>query len=134
MCIRDRHTVAVLLEPIQGEGGVVIPPDGYLTAVREICTRHGVLMVADEIQSGLARTGKTFACDHELVVPDIWVMGKALGGGIMPVSAIAANHDVMDVITPGSHGSTFGGNPLACAIGHEVVLMLKTGELSLIHI
>lgn len=122
------HTVAVLLEPIQGEGGVVIPPDGYLTAVREICTRHGVLMVADEIQSGLARTGKTFACDHELVVPDIWVMGKALGGGIMPVSAIAANHDVMDVITPGSHGSTFGGNPLACAIGHEVVLMLKTGE------
>ena len=85
-------------------------------------------MVADEIQSGLARTGKTFACDHELVVPDIWVMGKALGGGIMPGSAIAANHDVMDFITPGSHGSTFGGNPLACAIGHEVVLMLKTGE------
>ncbi len=124
----DENTVAVLLEPIQGEGGVIIPPDGFLREVREVCSRHGILMVADEIQSGLARTGRTFACDHEDVVPDIYVMGKALGGGIYPVSAIAANHDVLDVITPGSHGSTFGGNPLAAAIGREVVSLLSTGE------
>jgi len=124
----DENTVAVLLEPIQGEGGVIIPPDGFLREVRDVCDRRGILMVADEIQSGLARTGRTFACDHEDVVPDIYVMGKALGGGIYPVSAIAANHDVLDVITPGSHGSTFGGNPLAAAIGREVVALLATGE------
>ena len=124
----DENTVAVLLEPIQGEGGVIIPPEGFLREVRDVCDRHGILMVADEIQSGLARTGRTFACDHESVVPDIYVMGKALGGGIYPVSAIAANHDVLDVITPGSHGSTFGGNPLAAAIGREVVALLSTGE------
>lgn len=119
---------AVLLEPIQGEGGVLIPPDGYLREVRRICSEAGALMVADEIQSGLARTGRTFACDHEDVVPDIYVLGKALGGGIYAVSAIAADADVLDVITPGTHGSTFGGNPLAAAIGHEVVQMLATGE------
>jgi ornithine--oxo-acid transaminase len=124
----DDSTVAVLLEPVQGEGGVVIPPEGYLRAVREICDEAGVLMVADEIQSGLARTGRTFACDHEDVVPDIYVMGKALGGGLYPVSAIATNREILDVITPGSHGSTFGGNPLAAAIGHEVVTMLSEGE------
>ena len=124
----DDHTVAVLLEPIQGEGGVVIPPEGFLRQVRDLCSRTNVLMVADEIQSGLARTGKTFACDHEDVVPDIYVLGKALGGGLYPVSAIAADDDVMSVITPGSHGSTFGGNPLAAAIGREVVAMLQTGE------
>ncbi len=124
----DENTVAVLLEPIQGEGGVIIPPDGFLREVRSVCDRHDVLMVADEIQSGLARTGRTFACDHEDVVPDIYIMGKALGGGIYPVSAIAANHAVLDVITPGSHGSTFGGNPLAAAIGREVVSLLSTGE------
>ncbi len=124
----DDSTVAVLLEPIQGEGGVVIPPEGYLREVREICDDAGILMVADEIQSGLARTGRTFACDHEDVVPDIYIMGKALGGGLYPVSAIAADREVMDVITPGSHGSTFGGNPLAAAIGHEVVTMLSEGE------
>ncbi|HEX2856180.1 MAG TPA: ornithine--oxo-acid transaminase [Propionibacteriaceae bacterium] len=122
------RTVAVLLEPIQGEAGVVIPPDGYLRGVRELCTELGVLMIADEIQSGLARTGRTFACDHEQVVPDIYVLGKALGGGIVPLSAIAADDDVMAVLTPGSHGSTFGGNPLAAAIGREVVAMLATGE------
>jgi ornithine--oxo-acid transaminase len=120
--------VAVLLEPIQGEGGVVIPPEGYLREVRALCDEHGVLMMADEIQSGLARTGRTFACDHEDVVPDVYVLGKALGGGIMPVSAIAADEKVLGVITPGTHGSTFGGNPLAAAIGHEVVQMLSTGE------
>ncbi len=124
----DDTTVAVLLEPIQGESGVVIPPHGFLREVRELCDEHRVLMIADEIQSGLARTGRTFACDHEDVVPDVYVMGKALGGGIYPVSAVAADHDVLRVITPGSHGSTFGGNPLAAAIGHEVVLMLETGE------
>ncbi len=121
-------TVAVLLEPIQGEGGVVIPPEGFLREVRAICDEAGILMIADEIQSGLARTGRTFACDHEDVVPDIYVMGKALGGGLYPVSAIAADHAVLDVVTPGSHGSTFGGNPLAAAIGHEVVTMLAEGE------
>ena len=124
----DDNTVAVLFEPIQGEGGVLIPPDGFLQQLRQTCDDANVLMVADEVQSGLARTGKAFACDHENVVPDIYIMGKALGGGIMPVSAIAADRDVMDVITPGSHGSTFGGNPLAAAIGHEVCEMLSTGE------
>ncbi|WP_310962049.1 ornithine--oxo-acid transaminase [Nocardioides terrisoli] len=120
--------VAVLLEPIQGEGGVLIPPAGYLREVRALCDEHGALMVADEIQSGLARTGRTFACDHEDVVPDVYVLGKALGGGLYPVSAVAADADVLGVITPGTHGSTFGGNPLAAAIGHEVVAMLATGE------
>ncbi|UFN44376.1 ornithine--oxo-acid transaminase [Nocardioides okcheonensis] len=123
----DETTVGVLFEPIQGEGGVVMPPEGFLTRLRELCTERNVLMIADEIQSGLARSGKTFACDHEGVVPDIYIMGKALGGGIYPVSAIAADRDVMDVITPGSHGSTFGGNPLAAAIGTEVVAMLEEG-------
>ncbi|MCD6641123.1 MAG: ornithine--oxo-acid transaminase [Nocardioides sp.] len=124
----DDTTVAVLLEPIQGEGGVIIPPEGFLQDVRTLCNSTNTLMVADEIQSGLARTGKTFACDHEDVVPDIYVLGKALGGGLYPVSAIAADVDVLGVITPGTHGSTFGGNPLAAAIGHEVVAMLQTGE------
>lgn len=124
----DEHTVAVLFEPIQGEGGVVIPPGGFLRDLRELCTQENVLMVADEIQSGLGRTGKTFACDHEGVVPDLYILGKALGGGLYPVSAVCADQDVLGVITPGSHGSTFGGNPLAAAIGHEVVLMLLEGE------
>lgn len=124
----DDDTVAVLLEPIQGEGGVVIPPDGYLRRIREACTRAGALLIADEIQSGLARTGETFACDHEGVVPDVYVLGKALGGGLMPVSAVVADRDVLGVITPGSHGSTFGGNPLAAVVGLEVCNMLATGE------
>ena len=124
----DDTTVAVLLEPIQGEGGVLIPPDGFLAEVRRICSEAGVLMVADEVQSGLARTGRTFACDHEDVTPDIYILGKALGGGLYPVSAIAADADVLAVIDPGSHGSTFGGNPLAAAIGSEVCAMLATGE------
>ena len=121
-------TVAVLLEPIQGEAGVLVPPAGYLAAVREICTRRGVLMMADEIQSGLGRTGYTFACDHESVVPDVYIVGKALGGGILPVSAVIANRDVLGVFSPGEHGSTFGGNPLACAVGRAVVGLLATGE------
>jgi ornithine--oxo-acid transaminase len=121
-------TVAVLLEPIQGEGGVILPPDGGLRDVRELTRRRGVLMVADEIQSGLGRTGTTFACDLEGVVPDVYVLGKALGGGIVPVSAIVADRDVLGVFTPGSHGSTFGGNPLGAAVGQAVVGLLATGE------
>jgi len=124
----DADTVAVLVEPIQGEAGVLVPPDGYLTQVREICTENNVLMIADEIQSGLGRTGATFACEHEGVVPDIYVLGKALGGGVVPVSAIAADESVLGVIKPGQHGSTFGGNPLACAVGNAVIDLLNTGE------
>ncbi|WP_436526720.1 ornithine--oxo-acid transaminase [Actinoplanes sp. HUAS TT8] len=122
------NTVAVLVEPIQGEGGVLIPPAGYFTAVREACTANNVLLIADEIQSGLGRTGKTFAIDHENVIPDMYVLGKALGGGIVPVSAVAANRDVLGVLKPGEHGSTFGGNALACAVGSAVVGLLRTGE------
>ena len=124
----DDTTVAVLFEPVQGEGGVILPPEGFLADLRELCTERNILMVADEVQSGLGRAGTTFACDHEGVVPDIYIMGKALGGGLYPVSAIAADTDVLGVITPGSHGSTFGGNPLAAAIGREVIAMLQTGE------
>lgn len=121
-------TVAVLIEPIQGEGGVVLPPQGYLKEVRDICTRRGVLLIADEIQSGLGRAGETFACDREGVVPDVYLLGKALGGGILPVSAVVADREVLGVIHPGEHGSTFGGNPLAAAVGLRVVEMLQTGE------
>ena len=121
-------TVGVLLEPIQGEAGVVVPPPGYLRAVREICTVHNIVFVADEIQSGLGRTGTTFACDHEGVRPDVYLLGKALGGGIVPLSAVVARADVLGVLTAGRHGSTFGGNPLACAVGREVLAMLRTGE------
>ncbi|WP_373312294.1 ornithine--oxo-acid transaminase [Asanoa siamensis] len=124
----DETTVAVLIEPIQGEQGVVVPPAGYLPGVRALCTERDVLFVADEIQSGLGRTGDTFACDDESVVPDVYILGKALGGGIVPVSAVAANADVLGVIKPGQHGSTFGGNPLACAVAIEVVKLLRTGE------
>jgi ornithine--oxo-acid transaminase len=124
----DANTVAVLIEPIQGEAGVVIPPTGYLRAVREICTARGVLFMADEIQSGLGRTGRTFACDHEDVRPDVYILGKALGGGIMPVSAVVSTWDVMGALHPGEHGSTFGGNPLACAVGRAVIGLLNTGE------
>jgi ornithine--oxo-acid transaminase len=124
----DDDTVAVLIEPIQGEAGVLVPPPGYLAEVRQLTAERGVLLVADEIQSGLGRTGRTFACEHEDVVPDMYVLGKALGGGVVPVSAVVASRDVLGVFHPGEHGSTFGGNPLACAVGIEVVAMLRTGE------
>nr|WP_188241728.1 ornithine--oxo-acid transaminase [Microbacterium thalassium] len=124
----DDSTAAVLIEPIQGEAGIILPPDGYLRAVREICTRHNVLFIADEIQSGLGRVGETFACDREGVVPDVYLLGKALGGGILPLSAVVADRDVLGVIRPGEHGSTFGGNPLASAVGLRVVEMLASGE------
>jgi ornithine--oxo-acid transaminase len=125
----DEDTVAFLVEPIQGEAGVVLPPDGYLRGARELCSERGVLLVTDEIQSGLGRTGTTFASEHEGVIPDVYVLGKALGGGIMPLSAVVADRDVLGVFRPGEHGSTFGGNPLACAIGIEVIDMLRTGEI-----
>jgi ornithine--oxo-acid transaminase len=124
----DPRVVGVLIEPIQGEAGVIVPPPGYLAAVRELCTSHGVLMIADEIQSGLGRTGTTFACEHEDVVPDMYLLGKALGGGIVPVSAVVSSREVLGVFRPGQHGSTFGGSPLACAVGREVIAMLATGE------
>ncbi|MFB7540828.1 ornithine--oxo-acid transaminase [Streptomyces zaomyceticus] len=122
------NTVAVLLEPIQGEAGVLVPPAGYLAGVRELTLRRSVLFMADEIQSGLGRTGRTFACEHEGVVPDVYILGKALGGGVVPVSAVVADRDVLGVFRPGEHGSTFGGNPLACAVALEVIAMLRTGE------
>ncbi|MFE6735135.1 ornithine--oxo-acid transaminase [Microbacterium sp. NPDC057650] len=121
-------TVAVLVEPIQGEAGVIIPPEGYLRRIREICDERNVLFIADEIQSGLGRVGETFACDREGVVPDLYLLGKALGGGILPVSAVVGNRDVLGVIRPGEHGSTFGGNPLSAAVGLRVVEMLESGE------
>jgi ornithine--oxo-acid transaminase len=128
VALADPEVVAFLVEPIQGEAGVIVPPDGYLRRAREICTEHRVLLIADEIQSGLGRTGRTFACDHEDVRPDVYVVGKALGGGIVPLSAVVSTHDVLGVFRPGEHGSTFGGNPLACAIGIEVLRLLETGE------
>lgn len=124
----DETTAAVLIEPIQGEAGVLIPDDGYLTGVRELTRRTGCLFIADEIQSGLGRTGRTLAVDHESVVPDVLLLGKALGGGIVPVSAVVARRDVLSVLRPGEHGSTFGGNPLAAAIGSAVLDLLATGE------
>jgi ornithine--oxo-acid transaminase len=124
----DENTAAILVEPIQGEAGVIVPPDGFLAGVRDVCTRENVLFVAAELQSGLGRTGYTFACDYENVVPDVYILGKALGGGIYPVSAVCANADIMDVIKAGEHGSTFGGNPMACAVGRAAIALLKTGE------
>jgi ornithine--oxo-acid transaminase len=124
----DPNVVAVLVEPIQGEAGVIVPPPGFLPGVREICTAGNALMIADEIQSGLGRTGTTFACEHSGVRPDVYVLGKALGGGIVPVSAVVADRSVLGVFAPGQHGSTFGGNPLACAVAREVIAMLRTGE------
>ncbi|WP_405409459.1 ornithine--oxo-acid transaminase [Streptomyces sp. NBC_01124] len=124
----DETTAAVLIEPIQGEAGVLIPDDGYLAGVRELTRRRGCLFVADEIQSGLGRTGHTLAVEHESVVPEVVLLGKALGGGIVPVSAVVGRREVLGVLHPGEHGSTFGGNPLAAAVGTAVVELLETGE------
>jgi ornithine--oxo-acid transaminase len=124
----DDTTVAVMIEPIQGEAGVIVPPAGYLAGVRRVTAERGVLFIADEIQSGLGRTGKNFAVEHEGVVPDMYVLGKALGGGIVPVSAVAGSREVLGTLKPGEHGSTFGGNPLACAVARAVIALLNTGE------
>ena len=123
------NTAAFLVEPIQGEGGIIIPPPGYLKRCQEICRDHNVLLLADEIQTGLGRTGRLLACDHEEVKPDGLILGKALGGGIMPVSMFLARQDVMDIFVPGTHGSTFGGNPLAAAVGMEALKILVEDRL-----
>ncbi len=123
------NTVAFLVEPIQGEGGVVVPPEGYLQRAREICTRNNVLMMADEIQTGLGRTGTMLACEHEGVRPDVVTLGKALSGGMYPVSAVLSSREVLGVFQPGDHGSTFGGNPLACAVAREALKVIVEENL-----
>ena len=127
--LRDPNVAAFMFEPIQGEAGVVIPDDGYLRGVRELCTRHKVLMIADEIQTGLGRTGKMLACDHEEVRPDILILGKALSGGTLPVSAVLADDEIMLTIQPGEHGSTYGGNPLACAVAMRSLQVLVSENM-----
>jgi len=126
-----QHTVAVLIEPIQGEGGIIVPPEGYLRAVRELCERHGILMIVDEIQTGLGRTGELFCHDDEpAAAPDIMTVGKALGAGVYPVSAALASREIMSVFQPGDHGSTFGGNPLACAVGEAALDVIVDEDLA----
>ncbi len=127
--VHRENIAAVLLEPIQGEAGIIVPPFGYLQKVRKLCTETNVLMIVDEVQSGLGRTGKMWACDHEDVKPDIMIVGKALGGGVLPVSAIVGRREVMEVFTPASHGSTFGGNPLAAAVGLETLKVMQEERL-----
>ncbi|WKA56058.1 ornithine--oxo-acid transaminase [Planococcus shixiaomingii] len=124
------NTAAFLVEPIQGEAGIIIPPKGFLKAARELCRENNVLFIADEIQAGLARTGKMFACEWEDVNPDMYILGKALGGGVFPISCVVADHEVLGVFNPGSHGSTFGGNPLACAVSIASLEVLKDEKLA----
>ena len=123
--LQDKNVAGFMFEPIQGEAGVVVPDDGYLKGVRNLCTQYKVLMIADEIQTGLARTGKMLACDHENVRPDILILGKALSGGVLPVSAVLADNEIMMTIQPGEHGSTYGGNPLACAVAMVALQVIK---------
>jgi len=123
------NTAAFLVEPIQGEGGIIVPPDGYLKKCQEICQKHNVLLICDEIQTGLGRTGKLFACDHDNVTPDGLILGKALGGGMLAVSLFLSRKDVMDVFTPGDHGSTFGGNPLSSVVGFEALKLTVEKQL-----
>ncbi|XP_045505531.1 ornithine aminotransferase, mitochondrial isoform X1 [Colias croceus] len=127
--LQDPNVAAFMVEPIQGEAGVIIPDDGYLRKVRELCTKYNVLWIADEVQTGLGRTGKLLAVEHEGVKPDMLILGKALSGGVVPVSAVLANNNVMDVIKPGTHGSTYGGNPLACAVATEALKVLVEEKL-----
>lgn len=128
--LQDKNVAAFMVEPIQGEAGVVVPDEGYLSKVRELCSTYNVLFIADEIQTGLARTGKMLACDHENVKPDILILGKALSGGVLPVSAVLANDEVMMNIKPGEHGSTYGGNPLACAVATTALTVLKEERMA----
>ncbi len=123
------NTVAFLVEPIQGEAGVIVPADGYLKEIREICTENNVLLILDEIQTGFCRTGKMFCFQHENIIPDVMTLGKALGGGLLPVSAVVSRREIMEVFTPGSHGSTFGGFPLACAVGEAALQVLIEEKL-----
>lgn len=123
------NTAAFIVEPIQGEAGIVIPPKGYLKQAYDLCKDQKVLFIADEIQVGLGRTGKMFACEWENIEPDIYILGKALGGGVMPISCITANKDILDVFNPGSHGSTFGGNPLACAVSQAALDVIEEENL-----
>lgn len=127
---KNPHTVSVMLEPIQGEGGIIIPHDNYLRDVKQLCDEYSVLMIADEVQTGLGRTGKMLACDHYNVRPDILCLGKALSGGFYPISAVLSNERIMSVLTPGTHGSTFGGNPLASAIGIEAMNVIQKQKLA----
>lgn len=122
---------AFMVEPIQGEAGVIVPDEGYLSEIRRLCTKNHVLWIADEIQTGLCRTGKMLACDHEQVKPDILILGKALSGGTLPVSAVLASHEIMLTIKPGEHGSTYGGNPLACAVASEALRVLIDERLDI---
>ena len=128
--LADPHVCGFMFEPIQGEAGVKTPQDGYLKEVRRVCNEHNVLMIADEVQTGLCRTGRMLACDHEEVKPDIVILGKALSGGMLPVSAVLANDEVMLGIKPGEHGSTYGGNPLACRVAMEALKILKDEKLA----
>jgi len=128
--LKDKEVAAFMVEPIQGEAGVVIPDDGYLKAVRDLCNKYNVLFIADEIQTGLARTGKMLACDHENVKPDILILGKALSGGTLPISAVLASNEIMMQIKPGEHGSTYGGNPLACAVAIKSLEVLKSEKMA----
>jgi ornithine--oxo-acid transaminase len=128
--LQDPHVAAFMVEPIQGEAGVVVPDDGYLAGVSALCRKHNVLFIADEIQTGLCRTGRLLACDHENVRPDILVLGKALSGGVLPISAVLADDDIMLNIKPGEHGSTYGGNPLACAVAMEALRVLQEEDLA----
>lgn len=127
---QDKNVAAFMFEPIQGEAGVVVPDEGYLSGIRKLCSEYNVLMIADEIQTGLARTGKMLACDHENVKPDILILGKALSGGTLPISAVLCNDDIMLTIKPGEHGSTYGGNPLACKVAMSALQVLKDEKMT----
>ena len=128
--LQDKNVAAFLFEPIQGEAGVVVPDAGYFKGVRDLCSEYNVLMVADEIQTGLARTGKMLACDHENIRPDVLILGKALSGGVLPVSAVLCDDEIMMTIKPGEHGSTYGGNPLACAVAITALQVLKDENMA----
>lgn len=125
----NENTAAILIEPVQGEAGINVPPEGYLKQIRELCDEHNVLFIADEIQAGLGRSGKLFATDWDNVKPDVYILGKALGGGVLPISVVLADEEVLGVFTPGSHGSTFGGNPLACAVSNAALDVIIDEDL-----
>src|SRR5690606_2561528 len=124
------NTAAFIVEPVQGEGGINVPPDGYMAKCLEICRKNNVLLIADEVQTGFGRTGKTFACDHDGIRPDLLVLGKALGGGVFPVSAVVGSREVFSIFKAGDHGSTFGGNPLGAAVAREVLRVMKDENIA----